>query len=168
MSISFYYGQSGGEGFYDLYILSLDLIIQRFERFVYDLIDFSRLNTKHSRRSGDEKSRHKKLASIGQLAAGVAHEINNPLGTIILYASMLKKELEQKVEENQNAEDLELILEEANRCKNIVANLLNFARQGKLKVSRVNINKLLSKIIKTVKLNPAFRNISITFDKLAI
>jgi iron only hydrogenase large subunit-like protein len=108
-----------------------------------------------------------KLASIGQLAAGVAHEINNPLGTIILYASMLKKELEQKLEDNQNAEDLELILEEANRCKNIVANLLNFARQGKLKVSRVNINKLLAKIIKTTKMNPAYSKIEITADKLA-
>jgi two-component system, NtrC family, sensor kinase len=107
-----------------------------------------------------------KLASIGQLAAGVAHEINNPLSTIILYTSMLKKELEQKIDHNQNSEDLSLILEEANRCKNIVANLLNFARQGKLNVVQINMNQLLAKIVKTAKVNPAFRKIEIKSEKL--
>jgi two-component system, NtrC family, sensor kinase len=107
-----------------------------------------------------------KLASIGQLAAGVAHEINNPLSTIILYTSMLKKELEQKIDHNQNSEDLCLILEEANRCKNIVANLLNFARQGKLNIANINMNKLLAKIVKTAKINPAYRKIEITSDNL--
>jgi two-component system, NtrC family, sensor kinase len=107
-----------------------------------------------------------KLASIGQLAAGVAHEMNNPLGTIILYSSMLKKELEQKIDNNQNSEDLSLILEEANRCKNIVSNLLNFARQGKLNVSLINMNKLLAKIVKTAKINPAYKKIEIRSEKL--
>jgi C4-dicarboxylate-specific signal transduction histidine kinase len=111
-----------------------------------------------------------KLASIGQLAAGVAHEINNPLGTIILYASMLKKELEQKLDHkldyHQNSEDLSLILEEANRCKNIVANLLNFARQGKINVTKIDMGQLLAKIIKTAKINPAYKKIEIISDKL--
>lgn len=102
-----------------------------------------------------------KLASIGQLAAGVAHEINNPLGTIILYTSMLKNELEEKLEHVEHSEDLSLILEEANRCKNIVANLLNFARQGKLKISRINMSQLLGSIVKSIKVNPAYRKIEI-------
>jgi iron only hydrogenase large subunit-like protein len=108
-----------------------------------------------------------KLASIGQLAAGVAHEINNPLSTIILYTSMLKKELEQKLDDSQNTEDLALILEEANRCKNIVANLLNFARQGKLKISKINLGQTLSKIVKTVKANPVYKKIEITCENLS-
>jgi signal transduction histidine kinase len=83
---------------------------------------------------------------------------------------MLKKELEQKLDHkldyHQNSEDLSLILEEANRCKNIVANLLNFARQGKINVTKIDMGQLLAKIIKTAKINPAYKKIEIISDKL--
>lgn len=114
------------------------------------------------RSAQDQLHSAEKLASIGQLAAGVAHEINNPLGTIILYSSMLKKEYERMADEGQKAEDLALIIEEANRCKKIVANLLNFARQGKLNVARVDIYQLLNKIQKSISVNPY--NSSVKFN----
>lgn len=105
-----------------------------------------------------------KLASIGQLAAGVAHEINNPLGTILLYASMLKRDLEKIYNDDQRTEDLELIVEEANRCKNIVANLLNFARQGKLNLKEFDLTETLREVLKPFAVNPVYRQIEFKFD----
>jgi signal transduction histidine kinase len=105
-----------------------------------------------------------KLASIGQLAAGVAHEINNPLGTILLYASMLKRDLEKIYNDDQRTEDLELIVEEANRCKNIVANLLNFARQGKLNVKEFDLTETIREVLKPFTVNPVYRQIIFRFD----
>lgn len=107
-----------------------------------------------------------KLASIGQLAAGVAHEINNPLGSIMLYASMLKRKLEKAGCENQNSEDLALIMEEANRCKNIVANLLNFARQGKLRISSIDVAEIIKGIISTFSVNPDYATVSFSVNEL--
>lgn len=89
-----------------------------------------------------------KLASIGQLAAGVAHEINNPLGTIMVYAGLLKKLCDKHKIEADISGDLEMIMGEANRCKNIVANLLNFARQGKLNVSTFDIFAEIKNLVK--------------------
>ena len=105
-----------------------------------------------------------KLASIGQLAAGVAHEINNPLGTILLYASMLKRDLEKIYNDDQRTEDLELIVEEANRCKNIVANLLNFARQGKLNLKEFDLTETIREVLKPFTVNPVYRQIIFKFD----
>ncbi len=112
----------------------------------------------------DQLQSAEKLASIGQLAAGVAHEINNPLGTIILYASIMHREIEKKKGDVQNKEDLEMIIDEANRCKNIVSNLLNFARQGKLKIGEVNMTKQLQEIVKSIKVNPEFGKIIINLN----
>ena len=103
-----------------------------------------------------------KLASIGQLAAGVAHELNNPLGTIMLYASLVKEELHKKSESLQDNEDLTLILSEAKRCKDIVGNLLNFARKGKLNVTKFDLGSLISEVIKPFSLDPKFDSIKMS------
>src|SRR5690606_23076670 len=82
-------------------------------------------------------------------------EINNPLGTIMLYSSMLKN----KANNNGLAEDIQLIEDEAKRCKNIVANLLNFARQGKLTISSFDINQVLDEVIKSVSIKPNYSGV---------
>lgn len=105
-----------------------------------------------------------KLASIGQLAAGIAHEINNPLGTIMLYASLVRKQIEKLEAANPCSDDLGVILNEANRCKNIVANLLNFARQGKLSVQKFDLVELLTRIVKRVKPQPILAGVKIEMN----
>jgi len=135
------------------------------------LIDELRIAYENLSNTQEQLRIAEKLASIGQLAAGVAHEINNPLGTILLYTSMLKKELEKYYNDDRYKSDLDLIIEEANRCKNIVSNLLNFARQGKFNLREFDIKKTLSQILNQFTINPAYKQIDFilnTDDKICL
>jgi signal transduction histidine kinase/iron only hydrogenase large subunit-like protein len=125
------------------------------------LIDELQTAYENLREAQEQLSSAEKLASIGQLAAGIAHEINNPLGTIMLYASLVRKQLENVQLGNGSKEDLQIILNEANRCKTIVANLLNFARQGKLNLQEFDVFDLLTDLVKKVKPNTNFDGIKI-------
>lgn len=88
-----------------------------------------------------------KLASMGQLAAGIAHEVNNPLGVVLLYANLVKDEADKNSEFYQ---DLKMIAEQADRCKNIVGGLLNFARKNDVNYQKVNVPKLVESVLKSV------------------
>ncbi len=85
-----------------------------------------------------------KLASLGQLAAGVAHELNNPLATVLLFAEVLLKENEF---DDRGQTDLKTIVRETKRCKTIVASLLDFARQHRVDASEINLDHLIKRVI---------------------
>ncbi len=82
-----------------------------------------------------------KLAHMGQLSAGIAHELNNPLGVVIMYSNIL---LEESKPGEPFSEDLKLIVEQAARCKKIVGGLLNFARKNQVNHQLVSINELVN------------------------
>ncbi len=88
-----------------------------------------------------------KLASMGQLSAGIAHELNNPLGVITMYSNILKDEAN---EDSPMREDLELIVEQADRCKSIVGGLLNFARKNQVKPKVTNIEEFVKHSLQSV------------------
>jgi two-component system NtrC family sensor kinase len=106
--------------------------------------------------SEKELLRQEKLASVGQLAAGVAHELNNPLGTILLYSDMMLKEA---AEDDPHKQDLKMIIKEVHRCKTIVADLLNFARQHEISAQNVDLHALLDEVIEKILPLPAFENV---------
>ncbi len=81
-----------------------------------------------------------KLASMGQMAAGIAHEINNPLGVVLMYSHLLKEELS---ESSHSSEDVDRIISEAERTRTIVRGILNFAREEKVDRSPTDINALV-------------------------
>jgi two-component system NtrC family sensor kinase len=99
-----------------------------------------------------------KLASIGRLAAGVAHEINNPLTGVLTYSSILLKQ----TEDPEVKEDLETIVRETKRCREIVRGLLDFSRQVPARKLAVDCNEVVGRSIDIVDNQLSVKNINVT------
>ena len=94
----------------------------------------------------DRLVQSEQLASMGQISAGVAHEINNPLSTILLYSHML---LKAHREGDPESEDIQMIVSEANRCRTIMRGLLDFARQSRVVKAPTDIGMLIRDLVDT-------------------
>jgi len=99
-----------------------------------------------------------RLALIGQLAANVAHELNNPLTGIITYSHLL---LEQTKAEDPTKDFLQKIVNQADRCKEIIKGLLDFSRQKKPDITLCDVNSVLMDCISLVENQALFHNIQI-------
>lgn len=99
-----------------------------------------------------------KLASLGKLAAGIAHEINNPLGGVLIYSHLL---LEDTDKNSPHYENLKKIVKETSRCKDIVKGLLEFARPKEPEMSLVNINEIVERSLSIMERQALFQNIKI-------
>ncbi len=89
-----------------------------------------------------------KLASLGRLSAGIAHELNNPLTGILTSGHILLKNMP---EESLQREDAEIIVKETTRCRKIIKEFLNFARQSKPEMKLSDINKIIEESLSLVK-----------------
>jgi PAS domain S-box-containing protein len=99
-----------------------------------------------------------KLASIGRLSAGVAHEINNPLTTILTTAMLLQEDTDPAA---PIYGELETIVKETQRCRSIVTALLNFARQKSPEMKRCSINVIAAETVMLTRKQSVFKDISL-------
>ena len=107
---------------------------------------------------GEQLVQSTKLAAVGKLAAGVAHEINNPLTGVLAFAEDIREELK---EDDPIRTDIDVIIRETLRCRNIVRNLLDFARQDVPKLEQVAPAQVVANALTLVRKLPQYQNIEI-------
>jgi len=102
-----------------------------------------------------------RLASIGQLSSGIAHEINNPLGVILGYAQLM---LRNEPERSDRRRDLKTIEKHVRHCKTIVEDLLNFARRSEPKKEKVDIHKTIDDVLGFIRQHSGSNRIDLLTD----
>ena len=128
--------------------------------FFYDLREQRRMERELDR-TRVQLLQAEKMGSIGKLAAGVAHQINNPLGGIIIFAQLILEEYEL---EEKLREDVERILSDGERCRDIVNELLTFARQTNQKTRLEDINKALQRTHFLLANQALFQNVEFVMN----
>jgi signal transduction histidine kinase len=114
------------------------------------------LANKKLKEAQEELIRTEKLASIGRFAAGVAHEVGNPLGAILGYTSILEKD---GMDREESKDYLKRIEKEIERINRIVRELLDFARPSKFEIHDVEINKVMENTLSLISYQKIFTSI---------
>lgn len=114
--------------------------------------------TRELREMQDSMIQSEKLASLGKMAAGIAHEINNPLTTILINTHLI---LEKTGKNQESYQKLNLIAEETSRCSEIVRGMLEFSRQSLPQKTYTDVNETLVNTLELVENQVTFQNIKI-------
>jgi two-component system NtrC family sensor kinase len=116
---------------------------------------------KQLKQAQEELIRTEKLASIGRFAAGVAHEVGNPLGAILGYTSMLEK---NGIDREESKDYLKRIEKEIERINRIVRELLDFSRPSKFEIHDVDLNKVVENTLSLISYQKSFKNVETRFE----
>jgi two-component system NtrC family sensor kinase len=131
------------------------------EQWGYTLEQKVEAATHQLHRAQAEAARGEKLASVGLLAAGIAHELNNPLTGVLTFSSLLRK---QMPDGSPEAEDLDLVIQETRRCAAIIRRLLDFAREKTPEKNYADLNALIRKTVLLVEQPAQVADIEIVLD----
>ncbi len=142
-------------------ITSLEISFNQMEDRLKDTLNSLEHAVKNLHEKQAQLVEAEKLASIGILAAGIAHEINNPLTSVLTFSHLM---LEQMPEDDPRREKLKMMVRETERARIIVRQLLSFAKETKLKKVKTNINCPINEIIETLTAQGLFNNIEVTLD----
>jgi two-component system NtrC family sensor kinase len=117
--------------------------------------------TRDLQRAQAEAARGEKLASVGLLAAGIAHELNNPLTGVLTFATLVRKQLPP---DSPEAEDLDLVIQETRRCATIIRRLLDFAREKAPEKSYADLNTLVDETAELIRQSLQGADIELSMD----
>jgi signal transduction histidine kinase len=145
-------------------VASLQVSFNQMEENLKDAMDaleqtIAQLQEKQARLVEAEK-----LASIGKLAAGIAHEINNPLTSVLTFSSLL---LEQCPASDPRHSKLKMVVKETTRVRNIVRQVLSFAKEAPLRTEKINLNQPVTEIVESLIAQEAFHGIELDVDLAA-
>jgi two-component system NtrC family sensor kinase len=114
------------------------------------------------RQAQEEIIRSEKLASIGRLASGIAHEIGNPIGIVLGYLDLLKG---SELDKEERSDIINRIGGEIDRVNRIIGNLLDFSRPSKGEVEEVSIHQTIIDMLDMLKHQPMMADVSLTLDQ---
>lgn len=142
-------------------IASLEASFNQMEYRLKDALDSLESTIKKLRENQAKLVEAEKLASVGILASGIAHEINNPLTAVLTFSNLM---LEQLPKDDRRYERLKMIARETERARNIVKRLLSFAKEIPIKPEKININRPVTEIIDSLTAQGAFRDIEMILN----
>ena len=141
---------------------------QALKKSIHDLHDLVQtLESKVTQRTQElrvaeaEVAQSEKLASVGLLASGIAHELNNPLTGVLTFTPLLRKKLPDG---SADAEDLDLVIGETKRCAAIIRRLLDFAREKVPVQGAVDLNALVDDTVRFIERQATLQGIAIDLD----
>ncbi|MCX7792882.1 MAG: ATP-binding protein, partial [Thermodesulfovibrionales bacterium] len=135
---------------------------QKLEQWTKCLEEEVEKKTLEIKKAQEQLINAEKLASLGRMAAGFAHELNSPLTGIITFAHLIMKKIPEHDKELR--EEVQVIIDQAERCSKIIKGLLGFARKTGYEKTLTDINSLIERTVMMVKNQAKFHNIEFKLD----